>query len=41
MGVRSQHIWSSGHCTFSDPERFFSYRRDGRTGRHWAVIALS
>ena len=25
-------------CTFSDAQRFFSYRRDGSTGRHVAVI---
>ena len=27
-----------GGCTLSEPERFFSYRRDGETGRHLAVI---
>lgn len=26
-------IFGGGVCTFSDPERFFSYRRDGETGR--------
>jgi YfiH family protein len=25
-------------CTASDPQHFFSYRRDGRTGRHAALI---
>jgi YfiH family protein len=30
-GVDSVH--ASGLCTVSDPERFFSYRRDGATGR--------
>jgi len=25
-------------CTFADPERFFSYRRDGRTGRMAALV---
>jgi copper oxidase (laccase) domain-containing protein len=25
-------------CTVSDPLRFFSYRRDGVTGRHVALI---
>lgn len=41
-GVRSENIWASGYCTSSDPEKFYSYRRDeGRTGRHWAVISLS
>jgi len=27
-------------CTFSDPERFFSHRRDGRSGRMAALIWL-
>lgn len=29
------------HCTVSEPESFFSYRRDGPTGRHASVIWLS
>ena len=33
-------IVDSGLCTASDPERFFSYRREkGQTGRHFAVLA--
>ncbi len=28
-------------CTFSDAENFFSYRRDGRTGRMAALIWLA
>lgn len=40
-GVKAEHIWASGACTFSDPERFYSHRRDGtRRGSHWAVIRL-
>ncbi len=35
-GVGSIH--GGNDCTFSQPERFFSYRRDGRTGRQ-AVMA--
>ena len=28
-------------CTASDPERFFSYRREkGKTGRHYAILSL-
>jgi YfiH family protein len=38
-GVRSANLWKSGLCTYADPARFYSHRRDsGRTGRHWAVI---
>jgi copper oxidase (laccase) domain-containing protein len=29
-----------GGCTVSDPKRYFSYRRDGVTGRHAAMIWL-
>ncbi|MCG7755280.1 MAG: laccase domain-containing protein, partial [Nitrosomonas sp.] len=28
-------------CTYSDPARFFSYRRDGETGRMAALIWLA
>lgn len=35
-GVRT--IASSGLCTYRDPERFFSYRRDGSQGRMAAFI---
>jgi hypothetical protein len=36
--ARLQHsgveaVYGGGLCTYSDPERFFSYRRDGKTGR--------
>ena len=34
-------IYGGGFCTFSDEERFFSYRRDGVTGRMASVIWLS
>lgn len=33
-------VYGGEHCTVSEPERFFSYRRDGRTGRMASVIAL-
>jgi YfiH family protein len=43
-GVR--HIEDLGHCTYSDPARFFSYRRSAHRGesdygRHINAIALS
>jgi YfiH family protein len=31
-------IQISGDCTYSDPERYFSYRRDGQCGRMAALI---
>ena len=35
-GVRD--ITDAGRCTYSDPSSFFSFRRDGVTGRHAACI---
>jgi hypothetical protein len=31
-------IYGGGLCTYSDPERFYSYRRDGSTGRMTSFI---
>ncbi len=39
QGVTSVH--GGRWCTVSDPARFFSYRRDGVTGRQVALIALA
>lgn len=38
MGIPA--VYGGEICTFSDPERFFSYRRDGETGRMAALIWL-
>jgi YfiH family protein len=35
------HIYGGEHCTYSDEERFFSYRRDGVTGRMGTFIWLA
>ncbi len=32
------HIYGGNFCTYSDSERFFSYRRDGQTGRMATLI---
>ena len=31
-------VWGGGRCTHSEPQRFFSHRRDGVTGRMAALI---
>ncbi|MDR1854794.1 MAG: peptidoglycan editing factor PgeF [Azoarcus sp.] len=36
-----ERIFGGGVCTFSDAKRFFSYRRDGKTGRFASLIWLS
>ena len=39
-GVGVTQIYGGQHCTFSDPTRFYSYRRDGQTGRMSGLIWL-
>ncbi len=36
LGIKN--IFSHNYCTFSQPEKFFSYRRDGVTGRMVSLI---
>jgi YfiH family protein len=33
-------VGTAGGCTIEQPDRFFSYRRDGRTGRHAGLVWL-
>ncbi len=37
-GVGVERVYGGGLCTFTDAERFYSYRRDGRTGRMASLI---
>jgi YfiH family protein len=37
-GVSQHSIFGSGACTYDEPERFHSYRRDGASGRMAALI---
>jgi YfiH family protein len=39
LGVSA--VFGGGVCTTSDPQRFFSYRRDGRCGRMAALVWLA
>jgi copper oxidase (laccase) domain-containing protein len=34
-------VTGGGECTYSDRERFFSYRRDGETGRMASMIWIT
>ncbi len=38
LGIRQ--IYGGDRCTYSEPDQFFSYRRDGVTGRQGAFIWL-
>lgn len=38
LGVAS--VQQSGLCTYSDPGRFYSYRRDGETGRMATLVQI-
>lgn len=35
------HVYGGDFCTFSEPQRFYSYRRDGATGRMASLIWLA
>ncbi|MGC3981961.1 MAG: peptidoglycan editing factor PgeF [Steroidobacteraceae bacterium] len=39
LGVTA--VYGGGFCTYTDEARFFSYRRDGRTGRMASLIWMS
>ena len=37
-GLRAADIHGGGLCTIGDPARFFSHRRDGRSGRIASLV---
>ena len=39
-GIGVQAVYGGGRCTFNEPESFYSYRRDGLTGRMASLIWL-
>jgi copper oxidase (laccase) domain-containing protein len=40
LGLNEANVDQVGGCTFSNPERYFSFRRDGKvSGRHLSAIA--
>lgn len=41
QAVGVQRIYGGNFCTYRDAERFFSYRRDGQTGRMASLVWLS
>ncbi|HEX6318806.1 MAG TPA: peptidoglycan editing factor PgeF [Burkholderiales bacterium] len=40
-GKGVERVFGGGYCTYSEPQRFYSYRRDGSTGRMAAMIWLT
>lgn len=38
LGVAKKNIYLSNECTYAHPEKYFSYRRDGVTGRMASLI---
>jgi YfiH family protein len=40
IGVQPQHIYLSNECTYAHEDRYFSYRRDGVTGRMASMIFI-
>ncbi|MES2203961.1 MAG: peptidoglycan editing factor PgeF [Pseudomonadota bacterium] len=41
LGVNIDNIYLSNECTYANPEKYFSYRRDAATGRMASLIWIS
>lgn len=41
LGVSQQAISAYSGCSYGEPDKFYSYRRDGQTGRMASVIAIA
>ena len=41
LGIEQTAIFGGGRCTISEPEHFFSHRRDGRSGRIATLIWMT
>jgi YfiH family protein len=39
FGLKPEQVSISPHCTYENPQFFYSYRRDGRTGVQWSGIS--
>lgn len=40
LGMPENAIYGGGHCTYTEDQKYYSYRRDGVTGRMASVIYL-
>ncbi|RVU86270.1 peptidoglycan editing factor PgeF [Leucothrix sargassi] len=40
-GVQPENIYGGEHCTYTDTENFYSYRRENRTGRMATLIWMT
>ena len=40
-GLGIESVYGGGLCTYQDRTRFYSYRRDGRTGRMASLIWIT
>ncbi len=42
LGLQPEQIAVAPYCTYQDPERFFSYRRDNRKQVQWSgIVSIS